>query len=156
MAAEMLASIFMATVVQPALVAIGLNSLSAQQLVLATAIAESGLQYRHQVGGGPALGLFQMEPADHHDIWVNFLRSHPTLKTKVLALARPNDLIDPHGSPDAQGDYVHDEALVDNDRYAAALCRIHYFRYEGSSPLPHVNTGRIITMTEAAGMWVLS
>ena len=123
-----------------ALVAIGLNSLPAEQLVLGTAIQESGgLQYREQIGGGPALGLFQIEPQDHHDIWVNYLKFHPDLRSKVLTLVVAPELIDPPGTPNAQGDYVRDDTLKGNDKYAAAICRIHYFRYEGTSPLPRAN-----------------
>jgi hypothetical protein len=132
-------SIFLTTVIQPALIAIGLNSLNAEQLVLGTAIQESGLIYRHQTGGGPALGLFQMEPMDHHDIWVNFLANQPALRSKVLTLADPGELIDPGGNANPHGDYVRDDALVSNDEYSAALCRIHYRRHEASSPLPLVN-----------------
>lgn len=139
MAANLLASIFMATVIRSALVTIGLNSLNAEQLALGTAIQESGLQYKHQLGGGPALGLFQMEPKDHHDIWVNFLAGQPALRSKVLTLVHPDELVDPGGDSNAQGDYVRDVALVQNDEYAAAPCRIHYRRYEAASPLPQAN-----------------
>ena len=41
---------------------------AAVELPLGTARVESGLRHRRQIGGGPALGLSQMEPNTHDDI----------------------------------------------------------------------------------------
>src|SRR2546429_446898 len=79
-------AIFAATVIAPVLQQIGLFSPAAQQLLLGTAIQESGLIARRQSGGGPALGLYQMEPNTANDIWENFLRYRPPLAEKIKAL----------------------------------------------------------------------
>src|SRR5258708_26545125 len=39
--------------------------------------------FRSQLGGGPAVGLFQMEPTTHDDCWTNFLNFRPVLAGKV-------------------------------------------------------------------------
>ena len=78
---------FLEQVIRPALQAIDLDSLAAEQLLLATALQESDLRNTVQMGGGPALGYFQMEPATHDDIWANFLRYRGALAGKVRALA---------------------------------------------------------------------
>lgn len=96
---------------------------AAVQLVVMTACHESHLQYRRQIGGGPALGLCQMEPATWRDIYDNFLRYQEPLRAKVDALL---------------GGRARDpEAMVENDLYAAAMCRMHYRRVK--APLPRVD-----------------
>ena len=76
---------FIAEVVEPGLSAIGLDSQAARELLLGTALQETGLRNIQQVGG-PALGYFQMEPATHDDIWENFLAYRPDLAARVKAL----------------------------------------------------------------------
>jgi hypothetical protein len=75
---------FRALIVRPALESINLWSQQAEDLVMGTAAQESRLIYLRQLGNGPALGLFQMEPATHNDIWVNFLRWKPSWQNAVL------------------------------------------------------------------------
>jgi hypothetical protein len=44
-------------------------------LLLGTALTESGdMHYLHQLGNGPALGVYQMEPTTHEDIYDNYLK----------------------------------------------------------------------------------
>jgi len=57
----------------PTLKDVGLCSESAVNLLLGTAIQESRLTYLKQKGGGPALGLFQIEPATLNDIYFRYL-----------------------------------------------------------------------------------
>lgn len=110
-------------VVRPVIRSIGLYSPAAEKLLLCTALVESNMTYIKQIGKGPALGLFQMEPNTHDDIWVNFLRYKPELAKKVAAHA-----IRGQGSS-AQ--------LMGNMEYATAMARVHYFRKR--EPLPHEN-----------------
>jgi hypothetical protein len=112
---------FTALEIRPALVSIGLWSRAAEQLLLATAIQESRLFYRRQING-PALGFFQMEPRTHDDIWTNFLAYRKELASKVEALM--DDGADKLGQ------------LERNDRYAAAMARVHYYRYP--DPIPEL------------------
>jgi hypothetical protein len=109
------AIVFLNTVIEPAIQAISLWSPAAGQLLLGTALQESKLYQRRQIGGGPALGLFQMEPITHDDIWESYLRYRPVLAGRVLVVAQRTE------PPDA-------EWLVTHDRYAAAMARIKYLR----------------------------
>ena len=60
--------LFLKNVIKPTLLKIGLSSKKAEVLLLGTAIQESRLKYRQQLGGEPALSYFQIGPANHDDI----------------------------------------------------------------------------------------
>lgn len=107
--------------VKPALAALPapLNTLSAQQGVLGIGLKESGYTYLKQLGSGPALGFWQMEPATHDDMWANFIRYRPDLQKPLSEIAG--------GRPSAQ-------ALVTSPIYAAAMCRVHLFRQPDALP----------------------
>ncbi|WP_044559075.1 hypothetical protein [Azospirillum sp. B4] len=95
------------------------------ELLLGTAIQESGLHYRVQLGGGPARGLFQMEPNTHNDIWANFLKHREGLADATRQFLN--------------GKVPSSSELQDNDQYAAAMCRVHYHRMGkivGKTPIP--------------------
>jgi hypothetical protein len=122
-------------IIIPALDHIGLNSPAAVNLELATAATESRMGASLIQVGGPALGLFQMEPATHADVWANFLRYQGALRLRVLELVGDADL-DAAGQPKP-------EAMVHNFAYAAAMARVHYRRFP--EPLPRAN--------DRAGLW---
>ena len=63
MAKMLAATQILSMVIRPALSKINLWSPNAEELVLGLAIVESGLTYIRQWGGGPALGLWQVEPS---------------------------------------------------------------------------------------------
>jgi hypothetical protein len=107
--------------VKPALLALDRWSDPAEQLLMGTAAQESQLIYTRQLGNGPALGYFQMEPATHDDCWTNYIDFRPSLKSKVLAIRTAS------GSPDA-GEMETDHA------YAAAMARVRYMRVTESIP----------------------
>jgi len=111
---------FLTQVIRPALSAIGLGGPAAEELLLGTALQESGLRNIQQVGG-PALGYFQMEPNTHDDIWRNFLAYKPDLSAKVKGLL-------PNGVEPLPSD------LISFPLYAAAIARILYLRVP--APLP--------------------
>ncbi|MCX5863622.1 MAG: hypothetical protein NTW42_00890, partial [Deltaproteobacteria bacterium] len=69
--------------------------------------------YLRQMGPGPALGVFQMEPATERDIWDNFLRYHPELVLVITA------------TTGATGPGPH---LRWNLAYQIAMARVHYLR----------------------------
>lgn len=108
-------------VIRPALKHIDLWSAAAENLVLGTALVESKAEYIHQVRG-PALGLWQMEPATHDDIWANYLRYQHELTDKLDELTTPAAIT--HGA----------QELIGNLYYGAAMCRILYRRVR--EPLP--------------------
>ena len=60
-------------IIDPTLKQSGLYSPEASDLLLGTALVESNLDYLKQIGGGPALGYFQMEPATFDDIFFRYL-----------------------------------------------------------------------------------
>jgi len=108
-------------VIVPTLQHIGMDSAAARRLVLGTALAESlvnSTTHLKQIRG-PALGIYQCEPATHRDVrrWID---SKPVVAGLVYELqsAEPD--------PDAQ--------LCGNLFYATAICRCHYRRI--TAPLP--------------------
>jgi hypothetical protein len=105
---------FRLRVIRPSLTRLGLHSPAAEVLLLGTAISESRLSALAQDGGGPALGVYQIEPATHADIWRNYLAYRPVLSARVLALAA--------------GGLGRPEQLVWNLAYATAMARIVYRR----------------------------
>lgn len=91
---------------------------AAVELIMLTAAVESNLgTYITQVGG-PAKGIFQMEPATELDIWKNYLVYKPTLQAKVLSYRVPACPV------------KHE--LEWNLVYAIVMTRIKYLR----SPVP--------------------
>lgn len=96
----------------------GFNSITRQHQVLGTGFKESGYVHTRQLGGGPALGFFQMEPATHSDILKNFIAYRPDLAKAVYELTGSH-------CPDA-------EVLIANPVYAAFMSGVQYLR----SPLP--------------------
>ena len=113
---------FRKSVIQPVLDQLGSSNRATEELLLGTAVQESlNFMYRAQTGGGPAKGYFQMEPNTHNDIWDNFLKYRTDLADKVIAF-----LSDPNA------DKI--EELEHNDKYAAAMARVHYMRVPAALP----------------------
>ncbi len=111
---------FRSELVQPTLARLGKPSLAAEELLLGTALVESDLKARLQDNGGPALGLFQMEPTTHDDMWKNYLVREPSLSQAIRMFcygAKPDSTL-----------------LENNDEYACAMARAHYLRKP--DPLP--------------------
>ena len=111
-------------VIKPALEAINAYSADAEELLMFTCAAESlGGFLLHQIKG-PALGIFQMEPATYHDIWRNFIYNRPALATML--------------SKNLHTSLIPDESeLITNLMLAATMARIHYMR--NKEPLPKAN-----------------
>ena len=103
-------------IIRPTLKRIGHYSRSAEELLMLTAATESVMgKYIHQVGG-PALGIYQMEPATARDIWANY-----------LAYKRPlADEIRNWGEGPGP--------LPGNLYYATAMARVHYLRVPEGLP----------------------
>tara|TARA_R110002049_G_scaffold239404_3_gene412579 strand:+ start:1940 stop:2359 length:420 start_codon:yes stop_codon:yes gene_type:complete len=100
----------------------------AENLLMGTAAQESHLgTYLAQLGGGPALGIFQMEPATHQDIWDNFLRYKTYIRAGVLEGVPPT-----HREPSQSA--AHASLLIHDLSYATAMARIHYLRVSEALP----------------------
>lgn len=117
-------------VIDPVLKRIGLYSVPASDLILGTIAQESACgQYLKQMGAGPALGIIQMEPATHDDIWKNFLAFKEALRDAVAREA-------------ACGIGGDARELVGNLNYAVAMCRVHYLRAPGAVPIDRLGQAR--------------
>jgi len=94
---------------------------AAHELLIGTAVKESLLTYLRQLPDGPALGLYQMEPATHTDMRRWMMRPgreawREAIDGYVGAGERPID------------------ALVGDLRYATAMVRLRY--WVRPAPLP--------------------
>lgn len=113
-------------IITPVLLRLDLYSVSAANLLMGTCAQESTMgTYLKQRGNGPALGIFQMEPATHKDIWDNFLKYKPELADKVLAFKAT--------------DKDDEWEMVGNLYYAAAMARIQYRRAKAALPVDASN-----------------
>jgi hypothetical protein len=110
---------------------LALWSAGAEELLVATAAQESHLgMYRRQING-PALGIFQMEPATFNDIWGNYLKYKPGLEADLceLATTQPPRPVE----------------MVTNDAFAILMARVHYYRAPEALP----------AATDLGGIWQL-
>ena len=95
----------------------GVAKPAAVNLILGTIFQESviGNESRLKQVGGPALGILQIEPNTHKDIWDNYLAFKPDKASFVRSVARQHtdDL---------------DQELIANIPYAVVIARIKYWR----------------------------
>lgn len=113
-------------IVRPTLTALGLYSLAAERLIVGTIWQESRGEFVRQLGGGPALGLIQMEPATFHDIWENYLLYKADLASKVVKFSTLGQL---------NKEFLPAEwDLIGNIPFAVAMCRVHYLRVRERLP----------------------
>ena len=89
------------------------NSKNAQMLLLSTAAIESKCGYYIKQINGPALGIWQMEPATEDDIWMNCDALESNVGRKIRAII--NEEI-------SEGDTM----LIVNPMYACAMARLKY------------------------------
>lgn len=107
-------------IIRPVLQRIGYWSESAENLLLRTAAQETNLGRYWRQTNGPALGMYQLEPDTHTDLWHNYLRYKEDLSKIVQAFLSPN--------------FTPEEQLVFNLGYATAIARTIYLRVP--EPLP--------------------
>lgn len=104
-------------VIRPVLESLSLYSKSAEELLVFTAATESLMGYHlHQVKG-PAVGIYQMEPTTHDDIWNNYLDYR-----EIAAI-----VVDWAVCRSAQ-------EMIWNLAYATAMARVHYYRFPEKLP----------------------
>ncbi len=111
-------------VIVPTLDQIGLNQPGASFLLLGTALVESDLTWLRQQSDGPALGLWQMEPDTHDDLWLWLLEW-----TREKALAPVISRLASAWPPGAT-------QMVGNLNYACAMARCLYRRKPEPLPFP--------------------
>jgi len=93
----------------------------AVELLMLTAAQESKMgTYLKQIKG-PAMGIFQMEPATEQDIWNNFLRHNSALEKKMQRFRSYTF------STSTNGDQLL-QPMHYNLAYQIAMARVHYWR----------------------------
>lgn len=111
-------------VIRPTLQYLNLWSESAENLLLGTVAQESHFgHFLRQLNNGPALGIYQMEPATHTDICNNYLAYRRDMYFKTRQL-RTSGL---YPGADAR-------EMIGNLYYATAMARIHYLRVSQKLP----------------------
>ena len=111
-------------VIRPTLQQLDLWSEASEILLLGTVAHESKCgEYLHQVGG-PALGIYQIEPATHRDVWENYLRYKSGLMLKI------QDMVPVAQRRRTPGGWTSgsDAMLITDLAYATAIARVIYLR----------------------------
>jgi hypothetical protein len=89
------------------------------RMVLGTACQESECgRWIHQLGDGPARGIYQMEPDTADDIVTNYLNFHQNLKDKVFRYKITDNW----------------DELEWNLKLSTMMCRVHYYRVSEALP----------------------
>ena len=117
------ADLFLEQIIRPALEVSGMHSLSAENLLLGTALVESELNSVKQFGNGPALSFFQIEPETYKDV-AKYLKRKFRIKECVLASCFMEVF------PPAK-------CLAWNMRLSVLIARVIYWRIP--EPLPNHN-----------------
>lgn len=121
-------------VIDPTLVEMGMYSRSASNLLLGTAVVESRLRYLKQLGSGPAVGLYQIEPATALDIVLRYFKLNPDVEKRIEAAVY---LL---SSADIDWDTVSLQnikyRLISDLRLATALARVRYWMVPEKLPDP--------------------
>ena len=86
-----------------------------ENLLLGTAAQESQLGFHLKQGRRHGLGIYQIQPHTHREIWDEYLIDFPALASKVRGLASQRDFLD----------HPHSE-LATNLRYATAIAWLIY------------------------------
>lgn len=103
-------------VIRTALKQLGDWSPAAENLLLGTALQESGRNAR--LREGRRLGIYRISPATHRAVWDKYLVGDPELASRVRGLAGQHGfLCDPHGE------------LATNLKYATAIAWMIYRRH---------------------------
>ena len=98
-----------------------LYSKDAEELMIFTCAVESlGGTYLRQVNG-PALGIYQMEPETHNDIWQNYINNYGALTLRLFSN------FDMSRMPS-------ESRLIYDLRYATAMSRLFYARVKEALP----------------------
>lgn len=108
---------FLQHVIRPTLHQLGTQSANAEQLLLATALHQSGLGQQLQQNHG--IGLYAISPELHTEVWDQHIAFDPDLASQIRGMASQ------HEFPKAP----HSELLI-NLRYATAIAWLVY-RHRG-------------------------
>lgn len=116
---------FQEYIVKPTLDKLVMNSDAAVELLLFTCAVESvGGSYLKQIKG-PALGIYQMEPATYNDIWQNFIKGNQNLLLQFGLHFNAYQM-------------PPEERLIYDLEFATAMARVHYKRVPKPLPDPAI------------------
>lgn len=104
----------------PAADTLGILTLPHLQIGFGTCAQESNFRNVRQDGGGPAIGLFQMEKATHDSLWANFIIYRPSLKAALKEIIRD--------------EIVSADLMMMDIVYSAAMMLIRYLDSPGEIP----------------------
>lgn len=136
---------YLENIIKPALTYLSVDKIgdySAANLLLGTAAQESHLgEYVAQING-PALGIYQMEPATYKDILTNYVKYKDILAARLFFLSSPicseeNIYSNPSRS---QAIFIlnslnnRPNLLVYNNLFATGMARLHYLRVPEKLP----------------------
>lgn len=108
-------------IIRPCLEKLKKWSPEAEELMILTCAQESkGGTYVKQIEG-PALGIYQMEPETHNDLWASYLTHHPDLVFNILNYLEYSRI------PKAYN-------LLVNLGYATMMTRVYYLRVPEAIP----------------------
>ena len=99
----------------------GLYSHEAADLVFRTGLVETGYNHLKQMGGGPAVGFFQVEPATINDTIENYVKYRPELHKAIKKL----------GFDENHSEYC----VMSNIALQVVFCRLKYKRDKYALPL---------------------
>lgn len=109
-------------IIRPTLKSIKMYSEDAEELLMLTAAAESGMgRYVRQLPDGPAVGLYQMEPRTYYDIYDNWLSYRDHIEKRIVNYCGYLEL------PNA-------DRLMDDLRLSTCMARVNYFRVPEKIP----------------------
>lgn len=115
---------FRCDLVRPALQICDLWSQSSENLIVGTALKETGLNSVKQFQGGPAIGFMQIEKSTYKDIVKYLNLRQPQLRDRILSACYMDTF------PDA-------EAMIWHVRLNILIARVVYYRRP--EPLPEFN-----------------
>lgn len=120
---------FRMELVRPALQLCGLWSEAAENLMIGTALAESNLNFVTQMGNGPALSFFQIEPKTYDDTVKYLYRNgNLALKDRILSAC-------------VMEVFPSSKCLTWNIRLAILIARLIYWRRPEKLPEAHDHEG---------------
>ncbi len=108
-------------IIKPALELMGKWSKPAEDLLMGTAAVESQLGHWLVQEGGPALGIFQMEPNTYYSLWTHYISRKANLRNGILRAVEAESLPTPF-------------RMTYDLRYAAIMARVKYL--PDPAPIP--------------------
>lgn len=111
-------------IIEPTLMALGLKSPSAVNLLLGTCAQETNMGsylVQKKIGMKGGIGIYQMQAPSYEMIWTKVVSKSPAMKSKLRLLLNYD------GKPPA-------ERLASDLKLATAMCRLYYYSIDEKLP----------------------